>query len=200
MRDVNMSVGGKGANLGTQQPEVNPNTFDAIVERGKVYAAKLDNSEGILYEAPTAKDLNFVVYEQDAVYDPVSKTKISTRKSVRVRFQNGFYLLDKNDKNFRMILTFLEGDEMNPPHHMFGRMFWRVEEAARNLRKKALDQAVQLVVNSKDPNLAQSLIARLQETLNVQIAPAEEVPQEPQGGGKPTDKGQSTRGRAARGA
>lgn len=199
MRDVQTSVGGKGATAGAMaNPELNVNTFDAIVERGKTYADKLDNAEGILYEAPNAKNLTFVVFEQDAVFDPTTKVKISGRKTVRVRFENGFYLLDKKSKDFKRILTFLEGDgEENPPHHGFNRVFWRVEEAARNLREKALDQAVQLVVSSKDKNLAQSLIDRLQATIDVQIAPeatTDSAPKDAPQGAAPKGRG---RGRAA---
>lgn len=170
-RDVQMAVGGKGATAAPGAVAVpNDKTFDAIVAKSKDYAERLDRQEGILYECPTAKDLTLIVFESEAVWDPISKLKVAGRKSVRIRFDNGFYFLSDKDPNYARILTFIEGDgKENAPHPMFGNRFWRVEEAARRLHEEAVTSAVHLVVNSKDPALAKSLIARLQESIDVQI-------------------------------
>lgn len=182
MRDVQLQVGGKGATIhGGPPPSDSSRSFEAIVARGKDLADKLDKSEGILYEAPLAKNLTYLVRDTEALYDATGRRKISNREAVWVRFENGLFLLKKDDKNFDEILTFLEGkqDEAKriklPAHRDFNHRFWRVEEAARKLHEDALKSAVMLIKGSgkAGATLAKDLIAQLQDVVGVEVVEVE---------------------------
>lgn len=174
-----ISVGGKGATapMGTQAEE---KSLEAIARQMENLTARLDKAKDDILFQSDIRSYTIVVLEQAQLNHPLDNTVIRQSKRVKIVFEHGFYLLKKDDPNFKLLHARIFGNEETgqaPDPHL-GFRYWRVDEKAKKLREDAVRSSVDLLISTGDKDTARKVVEALEPFINpggtskVEIVPA----------------------------
>jgi hypothetical protein len=167
MRSPQISVGGRGSSpQGGDLRDQEKGNVRKIADKMADYNTRLEKAAGdILFESDI-KELTMVVVEEAPNFHQGTGRQTSARRTIKIVFDNGFYLLRKeNNKDYQEIHDYIFGNSALgiPARHDLGFRFWRVDEKAQKFREDAVRSSVDLLLSARDKDLAQSIINELQQ-------------------------------------